>query len=208
MSRCTCSGSEWYVPSIQTAAAKDSGLTQTRGAYIEKLESEQTVEDPFGKVLRFVRSDYRKVAFHLTAASPNLSLFDPPRSCKAFFARIGAMMEHQIAIEPVKLNVESLIDALEGKVSGMKVTAMTVSDIAISASTRVEISVAGGMDVRNETQRLLGARRGLVTSASVEWRKHERMLSCELSTSGAAYLADPEDDIAPALRSSLQTLLR
>ena len=156
-----------------------SPKTSTAGSFIEKVKIEDVVEDPFGGILRFERVEFRKVGFKLFPSTrPNLEISDPPRSCKNFFMRIGAMLDHRVSVDPIQPDVRRWLAALEKQI-GKKVSvrAMALGGVALSGSVSADVLVSGGVDVRKEANALLNGRKANVASVELFWQQDGAELS-------------------------------
>jgi len=180
------------------------------GTFIEKLDLEEEIEDPFGRIMRYKRVEYRRLRFSCCGEDhANLELEDPPRASGAFFARIGMFLDQGIHVEPVRPDVMKWIRALEKDVTRVQISSISVSDAPLSASARADVIITGTGDVRRDLSTFLDGK-GTVAAADVTWRVRESddRLSCELTRAGANVPEHWTDAQVRPLRTSLRAQFR
>jgi len=180
-----------------------SGRNIVKGDFIERIEHDDAVEDPFGRVMRFQRTEFRTVRFHFGTEYAQLELVDPPRSTKVFLSTLSEVTEYQLVVEPIRPDVSKWIKALEQVVGRLRVRDLEVSGVTLSATASASVVVSGGADVRKDARRLLGDLKGELVGAALEWRQGDDLVNCEISKHGATF-----DDAAPNVGTILRETLR
>jgi hypothetical protein len=174
------------------------------GSYIEKVESVEEIEDPFGKVLKFRRVTYQRVRFRLGASRPNLELLDPPRSCRSFFQRLNLLLDGGLSVSPVRPDVANWIKELEQAVGKVRVTSMAIGNLSVSEGALADIVVSGAADIRGELRKLAAGRRHVVGAATLEWKASDGdAVSCELTRNGANVTEAVSEEARQSLRDAL-----
>src|SRR5690242_5695747 len=102
------------------------------GKFIERVESSETVEDPFGRTQVFARVEYRQTSFRVSASTPAIEVLDPARSCKTFLDTIWEYASGQIFIEPARAAVSDWLDRVEREVGSLTVLSTRVIDLSLS----------------------------------------------------------------------------
>lgn len=185
--------------------------TRISGSFVEAFDVEEEVHDPFGRVTRYSRVDYRRVRFSLGSGVANLELENPPRSTKEFFGRLSSMADFGLFVEAVRPDVLKWLKAIEGRLGRVRVTSMSVSAAPLAGSVRADVIVTGTGDVRRELASFVGGR-GTIVALEFEWRQKESdtRLTCELTSAGANI---PEEwdgvsvgHVREALRSQIEQL--
>jgi hypothetical protein len=162
----------------QFAPGRESGfrLAQARrdvleGTFIEKVDIQDAVEDPFGNVLEFKRVEFRRVAFRLSTAYPQLELTDPPRTLKEFIRVLGEYTSYEVALAAPQVSAWAWMGAVEKAVERFAVLSMECSSVALSPSVGARVIVTGaGGDVRRLTKQWIADRPCSVERVRASWR--------------------------------------
>ena len=73
--------------------------------FVEKVEYDDVVVDPFGKELTFHRVEFRKCEFVASIDGPGLELIDAPRGIQSMVSRLAEATEFSLAVTPLSVNV-------------------------------------------------------------------------------------------------------
>lgn len=177
------------------------------GRFIEKIEYDDTVTDPFGKELSFHRIDYKQCEFRASDSTPGLELVDAPRSVQAMVSRMLEATNFSISISPVAVNVLDWADTFQdvAKVSGL-VDSIQLGSLELASGVKAKAVISGDADVRNASSSLISGRRHLLEKVQLRLSSQTKLI---LTNAGSARL-EPKfaEELLPALRASLSIVLR
>lgn len=118
------------------------------GTFIERVESIESIEDPFGQTQEFRRTEYRQTYFRIGTTTPAIELINPLRTSRAFLERLWEYSGGAIYIEPARARVSDWISKLETEIDNIVVISARLSDLTLSNSVSARIELSGTSDIR------------------------------------------------------------
>lgn len=188
--------------------AEEVSKARIAACYVERVELQDRVEDPFGNVKLYPRVDYRRTDFVLSSEFPHLLLRNAPRTIRAFMARLGELAEHQVAISPVELDIMGVIAGIEKAVGRVSVNRLVVGGYPLSPRAGAEVVISGAGDVRAEAKQFTANRFSRVAAATVSWGGRSRSVECEIAGSGVICADDSGETVERLVRDVLRASAR
>jgi hypothetical protein len=110
--------------------------------YIEKMVSENEIEDPFGNTFinRFVL--YPEIQFHVDLNLSQLTIFEPNKYSKNLIPILGDILEYNTVIEPVFLDLNRVLNAKTLAKLKVKLTAIVIDDLIIDKTARARVQLS------------------------------------------------------------------
>jgi len=173
------------------------------GTFIERLEWDDTVEDPAGGALTIHRVEVRQVGFRLDAARPELQLSDPPRSLRGFVDKLSECFEERIVLTPITILPTQWLAELEKIAGAGTVLVLTGSGLTLSPATSASIHLDGTEDVRRYVSKLAQGKPLKVERIIVRLREPNAG-RCELLAGGRAVITDGHEETIGTLRDALR----
>lgn len=174
------------------------------GTFIERLEWEDTVDDPANGALTIRRIEVRKVGFRLESGGvPEVELTDSPRSLKGFVDQFSECLGERVIFSPLLTSPTEWLRELE-KIAGTgTVIAIAGSGITLSAATSASLHLEGTEDVRRHLSKLTQGRQLRVERIALRLPSPHTGV-CELLTNGRAVVTDGREETVGSLRSALR----
>lgn len=175
--------------------------------YVERIEFDEQVIDPFGNEESFRRKIYKTFDFILSTESSNLVLIDPPRSTQSFVARLSEATSFTLAINSLNVDPLRWLQELENSGGGKaSVTALQVGGIDLSNGVRGRVLAGGSIDVRDAMNEFVRRRQHIVEKlvASLVLSSGKSMKIC-LTSGGTAQWGNADSDVFRALDQALTT---
>lgn len=175
------------------------------GEYVEKLNYQETVTDPFGNETVFDRVRYRRIEFTLFSEFPNIELRDAHRSTREFISKLLELCSFSVTVEPITAELLRWADDFQQAIGEKTVIdSVQVSGLELEAGVHAKVLLKGSKDVRAALEHLSQKRKFELEKVQVKVRAGQLVFPIHLSDSGTARI--PEDqwnDLLPMLRSSL-----
>lgn len=172
--------------------------------YIERLEFDEEVVDPFGKEQTYHRIEYKQTRFRAAVEGPGLELIDPSRSSQAFFGRLAEACEFSLAVAALDIDVVAWSKSLQRNLrSSGTVDFLQIGALELDIGVVGKVVLRGNADVLATGTRLVAGRKHSVERLQI--RLGAQHTTPVLLTSSAAVKLDrePSDELLAALRTSL-----
>ncbi|WP_438040226.1 hypothetical protein [Sorangium sp. So ce128] len=173
------------------------------GRFIERIEWDDTVEDPAGGSLTVHRVELRQVNFRIQSATPELQIADPPRSLRSFFDHLSQCADTPVVAREVTVTPMAWLEEIEKGAGHATVLAATATGLTLSASTLATVSVVGTDDVRENLRRFTSGRNVDIERLLVQLPP-PLVGRCELFPAGRAMIIDGDTRAMGLLRDALQ----
>lgn len=176
--------------------------------FVERVEYDDTVIDPFGKELSFHRVEYRQCEFRASVEGPGLELVDAPRAVQAAISALAEATEFGLAIAPINLNVLSWVTGVQrlANVGGI-VDSIQIGAIELAPGITAKALVRGSTDVLGASNRLVEGRKHVVEKVQLKI-PGSRKTTIVLASNGTVRIdSEVPSDILVAIRVALQELL-
>lgn len=172
--------------------------------FIERVEYDDTVTDPFGKELSFHRVEYKQCEFRASVDGPGLELIDAPRAVQAMISRLAEVTDFGLAISP--LAIDSLLWARNLQrhlnITGM-VDSLQVGSVELAPGIVAKMLVRGSSDVLAASKDLIEERRHIIEKVQLRLVGAQKT-TIVLASSGTARIdSDVTADILTSVRESL-----
>ncbi|WP_143148459.1 hypothetical protein [Nitrosospira sp. Nsp11] len=176
--------------------------------FVERIEYDDTVTDPFGAEVVFHRVEYRQCEFRATKDGPGLELLDAPRSIQTMVSRLLEISDFSLAINPVSVDVLAWAVAVQKHLStpGM-VDSLQISDLSLNLGITVNAVVKGSSDVLEATTILIGGRKHTIEKLqlTLPGAKQSRMILT--NAAGVKLHKGAPDQVLDAIRLALRNLI-
>ena len=172
--------------------------------FIERVEYDDTVTDPFGKELSFHRVEYRQCEFRASVDGPGLELIDAPRSVQAMISRLAEVTDFGLAISPLTVDTLAWARHLQRymNITGM-VDSLQVGSVELAPGIVAKMLVRGSSDVLNASKDLIEERRHIIEKVQLRLIGAHKT-TIVLASSGMARIdSDVTTDILDSVRRSL-----
>jgi hypothetical protein len=173
--------------------------------YIEKLNYQETISDPFGGEQIFDRVVYRTVVFSLFSGYPQLELYDTPRSTKAFVSRMLEMCNFSLPLVSLSVNVIRWIENFQAlSDQQVLVNSINVSGLEIEQGVIANLLLKSERDALDALASIAKGRRYSLDKVHMRCSSGKNIIPIVFSSSGAAMI--PDDNMRvflPLIRKSL-----
>ncbi|MEK9802703.1 MAG: hypothetical protein VW475_04755, partial [Curvibacter sp.] len=133
------------------------------GRFIERVEYDDTVIDPFGNETSFHRVEYRLCEFRASSEGPGLELVDAPRAVQAAISGLAEATEFGLAISPLNLNVLEWAKSVQHLVNvGGIVDSVQIGAIELAPGITAKALIRGSADVLSASSRLVQGKRHVI----------------------------------------------
>lgn len=185
--------------------ARDESL---EARFVERVEYDDTVIDPFGKELSFHRVEYRQCEFRASVDGPGLELVDAPRAVQAAISALAEATEFGLAIAPLNLNVLLWAKGVQrlANVGGV-VDSIQIGAIELAPGIVAKALVRGSTDVLGASNRLVEGKKHVVEKVQLKF-PGSRRTAIVLASNGTVRIdSEVPSDTVVSIRAALQELL-
>jgi hypothetical protein len=172
--------------------------------FVEKVEYDDTVTDPFGAESIFHRVEYRKCEFKATTVGPGLELVDAPRGVQTMVSRLAEATEFSLAISALSIDVLVWATNVQRRLNTVGVVdSIQVGAVELAAGVRAKAVIKGSSDVLAATNRLIEGKKHVTEKVQIRFTGAK--MSTVLLTNGgvARFDQEPTEELLSAVRSSL-----
>jgi hypothetical protein len=188
-------------------------LDRTRDDYlearfVERVEYDDTVVDPFGKELSFHRVEYRQCEFRASVDGPGLELVDAPRAVQATISGLAEATEFGLAIAPLSLNVLAWAGGVQrlANVGGI-VDSIQIGAIELAPGITAKALVRGSTDVLSASNRLVDGKKHVIEKVQLKI-PGSRKTAIVLASNGTVRIdSEVPSDTVVSIRAALQELI-
>jgi hypothetical protein len=180
------------------------------GHYVEKINYQETVIDPFGHETVFDRIGYRQIDFTLYADFPNIELREPDRSIREFVSKLLEICDFSVTIEPLSIDLLGWVSELEVAGNGhLLVNSLQVAGVEFEKGVFAKILLKGDDDVRPTLDRIASMKVFDLEKLQVKIPCQQKLLPVQLSSSAQAKIPDDLwEELRPVLRAGLGRIRR
>ena len=173
------------------------------GRFIERVEWDDTVEDPVGGQLVVHRIELRQARFRLSTAEPELEVLDAPRSLGNLGDALSRCFGETVRLQDVNVLPDTWLRELEERIGKVTVTALSTCSFSASARTSVTMAFSGTDDVRKHIARFTnGSEVGVARLVGTLASPHRGRV--DLIAGARAALHDVDGAAIHAVRESLR----
>lgn len=174
------------------------------GKFIEKIELQSEIIDPFGNKTQFTRLRYKQVPFLLSVRNASIELYDSPRGLKTFFNQLSKFSGRVITISAPEVNLSEWMERIAQLTNGVSIGSLVIGNIPLSSTVSARVFIRGTEDIRNQLKDFVGARPYNIEKVDVAWGPENRRFQCELHQNGKADLMKGEEkDLLIVLRKTI-----
>lgn len=177
--------------------------------FVERIEYDDTVVDPFGKELSFHRVEYRQCEFRASVDSPGLELVDAPRAVQAAISGLAEATEFGLAIAPLNLNVLAWAKGVQrlANVGGV-VDSVQIGAIELAPGITAKALVRGSSDVILASARLVDGKKHVIEKVQLKIAG-SRKAAIVLAANGTVRIdSDVPSDTVVSIRAALQEQIK
>lgn len=195
---------------LQFSAETDEGFLLDRvrdafveGRYIEKLEIDEVVRNPFGTEVTYNRIVYREVRFRISNAFPEIEVTDPPRTIRSFINKLSEITGFKTAIEELQVSPFAWVDSIASS-RKLPVNFAQIAGLPLDEGVEARIIATGKAGVREAIRKMAGRKPYTVEKAQVLMEASEGFYTVMLSSDASArFSGNAPPEIVDLLRRNL-----
>lgn len=172
--------------------------------FVEKIEYDETVTDPFGVESIFHRVEYRKCEFKAMLDGPGLELVDTPRTIQTMVSRLAEATDFALAISPLEIDV--LVWATEVqrslKLNGV-VDSLQIGAMKLSHKVRAKAVIKGDGNVLAATKVMVHGKQHVIEKVQIRFSSSKHMTLLLTKRGVAGFDQEPSEELLAIVRSSL-----
>ena len=176
--------------------------------FVERVEYDDKVTDPFGSELVFHRVEFRQCRFRAATAGPGLELQDAPRSIQTMVSRLLEVTDFSLAIQPVSIDVLAWAMAVQKRLGKPGIVdSIQIGELDLTKDVTAKVVIKGSRDVLDASMALVNGRTHIVekVQVSLEDAKRTKLI---LSTAGVLKLnGEASEEVLDSARFGLLKLL-
>ncbi|MGF6856654.1 hypothetical protein [Paraburkholderia sp. CI3] len=172
--------------------------------FVERVEYDDTITDPFGKELSFHRVEYKQCEFRASADGPGLELIDAPRAVQAMISRLAEATDFGLAISPVSINAVEWAKGVQRflNVNGF-VDSLQIGSLELAPGVEAKVLVRSSKDVLGASNRLVDGKKHVIEKVQLKLPAARKTVLI-LSRNGTVRIdADTPADSLPSVRAAL-----
>lgn len=175
--------------------------------YIEKLEINETVKDPFGKELVYNKILYKECLLRISDDSPiGLEFVNPPKGLQGLLSKLSQATDFMLTITPLKIDLLKWIDCLDNAIqekANIKSIEITGLDLGYGVSAKTLIK--GSKNVLDASNLLTTDRKYKLEKIQAAYNNFGNII---ITTNGCAKIEkDIYHENIKKIRNSLSSML-
>lgn len=172
--------------------------------FVEKVEYDDTVTDPFGVESSFHRIEYRKCEFKAMLDGPGLELVDAPRGVQTMVSRLSEATDFALSISPLSIDALAWATAVQRRLNIVGVVdSLQVGAVELSPGVEAKAVVRGAIDVLAATQTLVHGKKHVIEKVQIRFSGPKRMTVLLTNSGVARFDQEPSEELLAVVRSSL-----
>jgi hypothetical protein len=177
------------------------------GEYIEKVEYDVKVVDPFGGEVLSRRMEYRRTRFQVLTTFPQVEIRNGPTSIRAFVNRLAEANEFSLAIAAVNADVGKWADAFCTTTGWeIRLESIQAGGIQFDRSVSGRILLQGGNELRKILAGLIGSRTHYIEKAILKVQHPDGIQRIQMCRDGSVRVTGGGiNDTLELLRTTLIT---
>lgn len=176
--------------------------------YIEKLDYEENLRDPFGEIITSKRVIYRETQFKIFFQKNTLEITNPGRSLTSLIMKLGEISRFSCSVEPINIDIQSIAGINKTINSNFANTSISISQLNLGDGTVGKIIASGGSRIKESVDRFIGDKDHQISSMTFKSASKDIIASFTISRD-ATLKATGKDSakIADILRSEILNLI-
>jgi hypothetical protein len=172
--------------------------------FVEKIEYDDTVTDPFGVEAIFHRVEYRSCEFKATVTGPGLELVDAPRSVQTMISRLAEANDFSLAISPLSVDVLTWASEVQKRLNEVGIVdSLQLGAMELASNVQAKAIIKGSVDVLGATQTLVLDKKHVVEKVQIRFIRPGRLTLLLTNNGVARFDQEPSEDLLSIVRASL-----
>lgn len=172
--------------------------------FVEKIEYDDTVTDPFGVDAIFHRVEYRSCEFKAAVTGPGLELVDAPRSVQTMISRLAEVNDFSLAISPLSVNVLDWASEVQQRLNAVGVVdSLQLGAMELASNIQAKAVIKGSVDVLGATQALVSGKKHVVEKVQIRFMRPKRFTVLLTNNGAARFDQEPSEEMLFIVRASL-----
>jgi hypothetical protein len=173
--------------------------------FIERFESEDEIYDPFGGITKYKRIRFNQTRVRLGLISPQLEVFDGPRSLSPLLTELSAGFANDIGFSRIGLNLSSLLKDLKRETSSLSLVSAALEDITLSPDVYARVLVVGAGEVGPYLKQASMGHKCALTEMCVKGTWMNSPFKLEISSDGRLEILQGEgEELMLKLRNAVE----
>lgn len=174
--------------------------------YIERYEFQETVADPFGKLLTFDRLEFRQAVFRASLSWPGLELVNASRSSLSLVNQLIETSNFTLPIAPLTVDALRWANAFQQAIdSPIVIDSVQLGSLQVEDRVKAKVILRGDKDVRAACKELIHGRQHILEKLRCRIIRGHLRTSVLIANNAAAKIEGHglHDELLWALRASL-----
>lgn len=172
--------------------------------FVEKIEYDDTVTDPFGVEASFHRVEYRSCEFKAAVTGPGLELVDAPRGVQTMISRLAEANDFAMAISPLSVNVLDWANEVQQRLKEVGIVdSLQLGAMELASNVQAKAVIKGSGDVLGATQALVLGKKHVVEKVQIRFMRPTRLTVLLTNNGLARFDQEPSEDLLSIVRASL-----
>jgi hypothetical protein len=172
--------------------------------FVEKIEYDDIVTDPFGVEALFRRVEYRSCEFKAAVAGPGLELVDAPRGVQTMISRLAEATDFALAISPLSVNVLDWASEVQRRLNEVGIVdSLQLGAMELASNVHAKAIIKGSVDVLGATQELVLGKKHVIEKVQIRFMRPERSTVLLTNNGVARFDKEPSEDLLSIVRASL-----
>lgn len=172
--------------------------------FVEKIEYDDIVTDPFGVEASFRRVEYRSCEFKAAVAGPGLELVDAPRGVQTMISRLAEATDFALAISPLSVNALDWASEVQRRLNEVGIVdSLQLGAMELASNVQAKAVIKGSVDVLGATQELVLGKKHVIEKVQIRFMRPKRLTVLLTNNGVARFDQEPSEDLLSIVRASL-----
>jgi hypothetical protein len=149
--------------------------------YIERIEYDETIKDPFGETTTTRRVIYKETQFKIFFTSNTLEILNPGRNLNTFIMKLGEASGFNFSIEPMSVDIRNLTYNSKFLASHFQNTSISISQVDLGEGTSAKITATGGTNIKETVENFIDGRAFHISSLTFKSTTRDLVASFVIS---------------------------
>lgn len=177
--------------------------------FIERVEYDDSVIDPFGRETLFHRVEYKQCEFRASIdGGPGLELVDAPRAVQAMISRLAEVNDFGLAISPISVDVIAWAKAVQDRL-GVRgfVDSLQIGSLELAPGVDAKMLVRSSGDVLQASRQFVSEKKHIVEKAQLRIHASRREVLIFSRNGSVRIESENNDEIISVVREAMEKQL-
>jgi hypothetical protein len=174
--------------------------------FVERFETEEKIEDPFGDFTTYKRVRFNQTPFRLSLSVPQLELYDGPRSIEPLLTELSGIVGSSLSFASVSVDLQTVMRHFKRDTLSIALVAATLQDISLAPDAFARVAVFGNGEIGPHLKVAAMGKKIAFQKVSLKGSLRTGSFKVDISSDARVQIHNgPVEDLTTLIRASIET---